>query len=50
MPLPYAKNKQHIYKWRENHLERAREINCKYQRKYDAWKRISKIYLQILRD
>ena len=27
MPLCYAKNKKHILKWRENNLDKSREIN-----------------------
>lgn len=44
----YAKNKIHIYKWRETHLEHNRELNRKYKRKFDAWKRIQKEFLNIL--
>ena len=50
MPLPYAKNKIHIYKWRANNKEKNNEI-CKIsQRKYDAWKRETKIFRNILID
>ena len=48
MPLPYNQNKKHIYNWIERNLDRRREINRKNQRKYDCWKRIQKVYLNIL--
>lgn len=46
----YAKNKEHIYKYRENKDNYARvlEINRKYKQKYDNWKKIQKLYLKIL--
>jgi hypothetical protein len=50
MPTTYAKNKKHIYKWLEHNQDRHREINRKNQRKYEAWKRIQKIYFNILLD
>ncbi len=31
MPLCYAKNKVHILKWRENNLDRSREIDREYK-------------------
>ena len=33
MPLSYDKNKIHILKWKENNLDRSREIDreCKYR-------------------
>ena len=49
MPSPnYETNKKHIYKWRESHLEHNREINRKYKRKLDCWKKIQKEFLLIL--
>jgi len=48
MPLPYKQNKTHIYKWREENLEHNKANNRKCSKKYYGWKRISKIYLQIL--
>lgn len=51
MPSPnYAQNKTHIYKWRETHAEKYRELNRLHNIKYCNWKKISKIYLQILID
>jgi hypothetical protein len=35
MPLCYAKNKVHILKWKENNLDRSREIDREY--KYKAY-------------
>ena len=50
MTLSYEQNKKHIYKWRENKTNMVRQlhINKLYKRKYDSWKRESKIYLAIL--
>ena len=33
MPLSYEKNKVHILKWKENNLDKSREIDrlCKYR-------------------
>ncbi len=50
MPLPYKQNKVHIYSWRENNHERYNEINKLSKRRYDEWKRVSKIFLNILID
>jgi hypothetical protein len=48
MPLPYIQNKKHIYAWRENNKTQY-NTGCKLrQRKYDGWKRIQKIYFNIL--
>lgn len=44
----YELNKPHIEKWRENNRERCNELSKISQRKYDAWKRITKIYRNIL--
>ena len=44
MPPTYAKNKKHIYTWREKNLSRNRALNSKYKR----WKTIQMIYLAIL--
>jgi hypothetical protein len=44
----YQCNKPHIYKWVEENHERYNEIQRKSQAKYEAWKRISKIYRNIL--
>lgn len=40
----YEKNKAHIYKWRENNLDKHRAINVKHKR----WKTIQMIFLAIL--
>jgi len=48
MPPTYTQNKKHIYKWRENNIERKREINRRLQKKYDMWKREKTIFLRIL--
>ena len=45
---PYTVNKTHIYKWRENNLERNRAINRKSKQKGDAWKKIRKEFFLIL--
>ena len=50
MPLTYSKNKVHIYKWRQNNKEKHNEMSKIYQRKYDAWKRETKIFRNILID
>jgi hypothetical protein len=48
MPLPYIQNKKHIYAWIENNKTQY-NMGCKLrQRKYDCWKRIQKVYLNIL--
>ncbi len=48
MPPTYEQNKIHIYKWRQSNLQRTREINKLSKRKYDTWKKISKVFLNIL--
>lgn len=50
MPPTYEQNKKHIYKWRENNIERSRELIRKGKAKYDTWKKVQKIYLSILLD
>ena len=44
----YQANKKSIYNWRQKNLEKNREINKRYKRKYDAWKKEKFIFLQIL--
>lgn len=44
MPTTYAKNKKHIYNWRETNLKKHSEYNKKYMR----WKKVQKEYLAIL--
>ena len=48
MSPTYKQNKTHIYKYRENNYERVLNINKKYKQKYDAWKKIQKVFLRIL--
>lgn len=50
MSPTYEQNKKHIYKWRQTHLEQARAICRKNKAKYDAWKKVQKMYLAILLD
>ena len=50
MPLTYAQNKKHIYKWRETHKDIHKTKQKLYQRKYDSWTRIKKEFLKILID
>ena len=44
----YEKNKQYRDKWNSRNIDKVREICRRNQRKYDAWKRIQKIFLLIL--
>ncbi len=48
--VDYTKNKIHIYKWRQNNMERYREIGKLYKRKIDTWKKERKFFLKILLD
>ena len=48
MPLPYAQNKIHIYKYRVNNLDKCREIDRLSKRRRYAWKKVSKEFLNIL--
>ena len=48
MPVAYNINKRHIYKWRENNMERSREINKLSMRRTYVWRNISKQFLNIL--
>ena len=50
MPLSYAKNKVHIYKYKETHLDKCREIDRLSKRRKYAWKKVSKEFLNILLD
>jgi len=50
MTYPYAKNKVHIYKWRQNNIEAFNELSKKHQRKYRIWIKIKKEFLNILLD
>ena len=44
----YSRNKNTIYEWRANNHLKFNEYQRTLQRKYDSWKRISKIFRQIL--
>jgi hypothetical protein len=51
MPSPsYATNKIHIYKYRQTHLDKVREIDKLSKRRRDAWKKIQREFLRILLD
>jgi len=50
MPLTYTKNKKHIYAWREKNKTKYNSKNKLWQKKYNNWKKIQKIYLNILID
>jgi tRNA A-37 threonylcarbamoyl transferase component Bud32 len=44
----YAQNKEHIYKWRMNNLDRKRELDKKHQKKRTIWKEIRMEFFSIL--
>lgn len=44
----YQQHKHAIYTYRINHHEKFNEYQRTLQRKYDSWKRISKIFREIL--
>lgn len=48
MGQSYALNKIHIYNYRVNNRDKFNEYHRKTQKKYDEWKRISKIFRNIL--
>jgi hypothetical protein len=48
MALIYEKNKQHIYNWRKNNLDRNRLINKLSMRRKYSWNAISKQFCNIL--
>ena len=48
MPPTYKQNKKHIYKYKEHNHDRVLEINRKANQKYSTWKKIQKVYLNIL--
>ena len=50
MPSTYAKNKQHIYNYREKNLDKVRAINAKSKRQKYIFQAIAKIFRDILRD
>ena len=45
----YQKNKIYRDRWNANNPMKFRELCKKNQRKYDAWKRIQKTFLNILK-
>ena len=50
MSMTYKMNKKHIYKWRKSNMPRVLEINKKSHQKNYAWKKIQRIFLNILID
>jgi hypothetical protein len=48
MPPTYAQNKVHIYKWRETNHEKHNEMSAKYMVRCRSWKKIQKVFLNIL--
>ena len=49
MPSPtYQQNKKHIQKWNANNPEKFRELCKRNQRKYDTWKRVQRMFFNIL--
>lgn len=48
MSPTYAQNKRFAENWKRNNINRYREIVKVAKRKYDAWKKIQKVYLGIL--
>lgn len=48
MSPTYEQNKKHIYSWRSKNRDAWKEKAVTYKRKYDSWKRIQKIFLNIL--
>ena len=50
MPPTYSQNKIHIYKWREKpeNYQKQLALNNITAKKYQNWKRIQNVYLNIL--
>jgi hypothetical protein len=48
MPQTYAQNKVHIYKYKQTHLDKCREIDRLSKRRRYNWKKIQREYLNIL--
>ena len=52
MSPSYQQNKEHIYKWRSNNIEKHNGNTCKYMKKYrdklKTWKTIKFEFLAIL--
>ena len=50
MPLTNAKNKKHIYAWRELNRDKHLEMCKRYKKRQMEWAKIRKIYFNILID
>jgi hypothetical protein len=48
MPSNYEKNKANIYRYKQTHGDRWREINRRAARKLYAWKSVQRTFLHIL--
>jgi hypothetical protein len=48
--VDYLTNKKHIYKWRDNNLDKYRLISRKHKQKRDLWLKEKKSFLKILLD
>lgn len=48
MTSNYERNKQHIYRYKQAHPERWREINKRASKRRHSWHRIQAIFLHIL--
>jgi hypothetical protein len=48
MPPTYKQNKEHIYKWRANNMDKIREIDNRRKKRAYYWKKIRLEFLQIL--
>jgi hypothetical protein len=48
MPPTYEQNKSHIYNWRAKNPDKYRANVRKAQKKYENWKKIQKVFLNIL--
>ncbi len=50
MSHSYKVNKKYIYKWRLTNMQKVSDINNKSNKKSYAWKKIQRIFLNILID
>ena len=50
MPLPYAQNKVHIYKWVQTTKKEAKQIVSKYHKRKYQYDKQTKIFRNILID
>jgi hypothetical protein len=48
MAPTYQQNKAHIYNWRTKNPDKQRAVVRKAKQKYDNWKKIQKVFLNIL--